>query len=287
MVRIQRVQNVALWQRYELCRQGGEEYLGADGACVVAGQGLMRCSGCNLWQPSSLACNLLSWKPHVPSALTPSCAGVNERWLWHGAASETISNIVREGFDMRLAKSSCAYGTGRLRLLLGERLACGGQARATAQLGSGLLRLPALRPRVWGIGAAETASVLAECCSPSSPLPPAFFTCTGTYFGERASTAVEYAKDKQDGGRFGQFFGLPASSALAHRNPFCGMPPDNPSHLRIILARVLLGRQCPGGSGLRRAPPGFDSVTGSVSKGYHVVFDNNQAYPAYVVTLSS
>lgn len=31
VVRVQRVQNVVLWQRYELCRQGGEEHLGAAG----------------------------------------------------------------------------------------------------------------------------------------------------------------------------------------------------------------------------------------------------------------
>jgi hypothetical protein len=66
------------------------------------------------------------------------------------------------------------------------------------------------------------------------------------------------------------------------------MAPDDPSHLKIILARVLLGRQCPGQYGLRRAPPDYDSVTGSITPDTaHVVFDNDQAYPAYIVTLAS
>lgn len=118
-------------------------------------------------------------------------------------------------------------------------------------------------------------------------MPPALPPCAGIYFGQLASTAEAYSKDRQGDIRLPSFFTLLPTPA-ANSNPFRGMPPEDPSHLKIILARVLLGRQCAGKPGLRRAPPGFDSVNGTLrSDTATVVFDNAQAYPAYVVTLSS
>ncbi len=50
----------------------------------------------------------------------------------------------------------------------------------------------------------------------------------------------------------------------------------------MILARVLLGRQVVGAPGLRRPPAGCESVHGNGM--CHVVFDNDQAYPEYIIT---
>ncbi len=65
----------------------------------------------------------------------------------------------------------------------------------------------------------------------------------------------------------------------------------------MIVARVDLGKQTNGCGGLMACPAGFDSVN-SGSRGLgsnagmlpgslfcHVVFDNDQAYPEWVVTL--
>lgn len=67
---------------------------------------------------------------------------------------------------------------------------------------------------------------------------------------------------------------------------------------KMIVARVALGRQTQGASGMRRPPDGFDSVhsgaagvpnlrAGQQAQGQycHVVFDNDQCYPEYLVTL--
>jgi hypothetical protein len=59
--------------------------------------------------------------------------------------------------------------------------------------------------------------------------------------------------------------------------------------LTLLVARVLLGRQCEGKHGLKRAPDGFDSVHDTqqltVPGRYHVIFENSSAYPDYVITL--
>jgi hypothetical protein len=57
------------------------------------------------------------------------------------------------------------------------------------------------------------------------------------------------------------------------------------SHLKMVLARVTLGRQCDGQAGMRRPPPGFDSVRGGAAA--HVVFDNAQALPEYIITMTA
>jgi hypothetical protein len=65
----------------------------------------------------------------------------------------------------------------------------------------------------------------------------------------------------------------------------------------MIIARVLLGNQTQGVAGMRRPPDGYDSVNSgrhgmanqdNHSNGVycHVVFDNDQCYPEYVVTLA-
>jgi hypothetical protein len=85
-------------------------------------------------------------------------------------------------------------------------------------------------------------------------------------------------------GGFSSIYSNGAALAAAAR-PASG---GNPSHLQIILARVALGRQCAGRAGMQRPPQGFESVTGGLAgpDTAHVVFDNAQAYPEYVVTLT-
>lgn len=53
----------------------------------------------------------------------------------------------------------------------------------------------------------------------------------------------------------------------------------------MLLCRVALGKVTKGSSGLRRAPPGFDSVTRVTSERDEIfaVFDNAQSYPEYLV----
>lgn len=79
----------------------------------------------------------------------------------------------------------------------------------------------------------------------------------------------------------------------------------HPDHWQMIVARVPLGSQTTGHSGISQAPEGFDSVnSGNRAAGggvglvgvpagaaagignlyCHVVFDNDQAHPEYVVT---
>lgn len=67
---------------------------------------------------------------------------------------------------------------------------------------------------------------------------------------------------------------------------------------KMIVARVALGNQTVGAAGMRRPPDGFDSVnSGQHGKALvnlqsqaglycHVVFDNDQCYPEYLVTLT-
>ena len=68
--------------------------------------------------------------------------------------------------------------------------------------------------------------------------------------------------------------------------------------VKMIVARVVLGQQQPGNGGMKRPDAAYDSVygigtvgavvgqTGCASNAYcHVIFDNHQAYPEYVLTL--
>jgi len=68
---------------------------------------------------------------------------------------------------------------------------------------------------------------------------------------------------------------------------------------KMIIARVALGQQTQGANGMRRPPDGYDSVNsgghgmgnvhqtarGGGGMYCHVVFDNDQCYPEYLVTL--
>lgn len=60
---------------------------------------------------------------------------------------------------------------------------------------------------------------------------------------------------------------------------------------KMVIARVALGQQAQGQAGMRRPPDGYDSVNSGrvqVQAGNpycHVIFDNDQAYPEYLVTL--
>jgi hypothetical protein len=91
----------------------------------------------------------------------------------------------------------------------------------------------------------------------------------GNYFADNSYTALQYSKTKE----------APAS----------GRSNSGTKTLTLLVARVLLGRQCEGKHGLKRAPDGFDSVHApqqpTVPGRYHVIFDNSSAYPDYVITL--
>jgi hypothetical protein len=92
----------------------------------------------------------------------------------------------------------------------------------------------------------------------------------GNYFSDNSYTALQYSKAKEAPG-----------SSRSH---------SGAKMLTLLVARVLLGRQCEGKHGLKRAPDGFDSVHAShqqpnVPGRYHVIFDNSSAYPDYVITL--
>jgi hypothetical protein len=94
----------------------------------------------------------------------------------------------------------------------------------------------------------------------------------GSYFSDNGGTALLYSQRKE----------ADSISPGSKR-------PSSSGTLTLLMARVLLGRQCEGRSGLKRAPDGFDSVHDTqqltVPGRYHVIFDNSSAYPEYVVTL--
>lgn len=127
-----------------------------------------------------------------------------------------------------------------------------------------------------------------------------------------SSTALGYCS-KGDPNRYGRIglraaalaVGVPAppGAAAAAGPAAAGAPPPGTAaaaaadddHWQMIVARVPLGTQAVGRSGLTAPPEGFDSVNsgGAYTAGLnnpgslycHVVFDNDQCYPEYVVTL--
>ena len=60
---------------------------------------------------------------------------------------------------------------------------------------------------------------------------------------------------------------------------------DRPGSFSMLLCNVVVGRSAPGTVSYRRPPDGFDSVWGPGAHGTknYAVFDNAQAYPAYLV----
>lgn len=90
-------------------------------------------------------------------------------------------------------------------------------------------------------------------------------------------------------------YGLAVNAAAAYMQ---AQQAQQNQHWKMIVARVPLGRQTDGRHGLTATPEGYDSVN-SGSRGLigagalpgslycHVVFDNDQAYPEYVITLKS
>jgi hypothetical protein len=81
----------------------------------------------------------------------------------------------------------------------------------------------------------------------------------GNYFSDSSYTALLYSQKRE----------APAGSGRSH---------SGAGTLTLLVARVLLGRQCEGKHGLKRAPDGFDSVHDTqqltVPGRYHVTFDN-------------
>ena len=103
------------------------------------------------------------------------------------------------------------------------------------------------------------------------------------------TTAVSVMAGNNLGRKFGAgvYFTQSVSTALS----FC---PKNVSEKVVMIALVLVGQYSVGSNGLQRPPPKpgsvdlFDSCVNDMNHPtYFVIFDRNQMYPIYRVTISS
>jgi hypothetical protein len=284
------VQHPKLWQAYCLHKQEMEESLGEAGGGGDLGSSLGMSAHrhcCRLLLTCATAAPGISCKCHVPEDNTSlmtrllSCpchhtpTGINEKQCFHGASPPVIDLIINEGFDMRLANTYCTYGQGTYfadaaSTALGY---CGKPIPATA-----------VHPAAAGGQAPYPGAI------PMAGMPPPAAGGWGwqslAVFGGAAPAAAAWAAG-------GGGAAAAAAAAAAAMAPAAGMglvlgagtaaaPAQHAGCYQMILARVLLGRQVVGAPGMRRPPPGFESVHGNGM--CHVVFDNDQAYPEYVIT---
>lgn len=172
--------------------------------------------------------------------------GLNEKLLFHGTGSGTADRIVQEGFDMRLVNHASAYGNGTYF-------------------------------------AESAATAYDYCMRPDNTAAAAGFAAAGGFGPGPVLTRVGGAMPPAVASFFGSmapgYVLPPAAATLGQQGEY-----------KMIVARVALGLQTAGHAGMRRPPDGYDSVYGgastSVSSVYcHVVFDNESAYPEYVITL--
>jgi hypothetical protein len=114
----------------------------------------------------------------------------------------------------------------------------------------------------------------------------------GTYFADTSCGALTYSISKSKtlafassaaGVSFASFAmgGTASSSSAGCSNQHA----PQAGTLKLLVARVLLGKQCKGMGGINKPPGGFDSVCDGYTGGYHVIFDNFAAYPEYVITV--
>ena len=71
-----------------------------------------------------------------------------------------------------------------------------------------------------------------------------------------------------------------------HSEGQSGLPAFLPDGFAMLLCRVALGKLTAGEPGLRRSPPGFDSVCSRMDlkrNDIFAVYDNSQSYPEYIV----
>lgn len=99
--------------------------------------------------------------------------------------------------------------------------------------------------------------------------PTGLFGC-GVYFAETAKYSHAYT-------------GRATADSLAGASTTADELISSEGKYAMLLCRVSLGRPGLGIPGLRRPPPGFDSV-GDHEK--HAVYDNHQAYPEYIIYYS-
>jgi poly [ADP-ribose] polymerase 10/14/15 len=82
----------------------------------------------------------------------------------------------------------------------------------------------------------------------------------GCYFAKNSSYSIDYAGRRKNGGD---------------------------GHRFMFLARALIGTFTKGEKGMKTSPPGFDSVVNRILRPHiHVVFQDQQAYPAYIIEFS-
>ncbi|KAF6249726.1 hypothetical protein COO60DRAFT_936205 [Scenedesmus sp. NREL 46B-D3] len=259
---------------------------------------------------------------------TRSEAGVNERLLFHGTSPATVDLIAQNGFDFRLSQVA-AYGNG---LYFADHSAtawgyCQKQDAAN-------------------LAAAARGIVGAHAYTWAPPPPPAAAAMFGAGWGGLMAAAFGLGGPPPPAPAAGAWLpgGVPPPNSLpmptgaaAPAAPLRGVAKrgkralaaaaaaqqQQQQHyyqggvLKMVVARVALGRQAQGASGMRKPPDGYDSVNSgntqvpgvSMSVGSawgvgrgksrpkqpkqqqhqlhfcHVVFDNDMAYPEYVITL--
>jgi hypothetical protein len=107
----------------------------------------------------------------------------------------------------------------------------------------------------------------------------------GTYFADSSCGALSYSKRKQAYASATSTAGVSfASLAVGETSSgSSGSGGRSNQHasagvLKLLVARVLLGKQCEGRGGISRPPDRFDSVRDGFTAGYHIIFDNFAAY---------
>jgi hypothetical protein len=259
----------------------------------------------------------------MPLALTIKAfvlaAGVNERQLFHGSTPTCIAAIVSEGFDCRLCTNGC-YGSGTyfaessgfvrrfsnqpdlvpgmsgvntqgvagLQGVMMQLQAVAAEYKSPAGHGSahrypGGLVLPGIFGlQVGGDGQAAAAIIAeAEAAAAAAAEAAAAEAAAAAAEAAKAAKAAEAAEAAS--------FAVVAAATLA--------PGHASGVVKMVLARVVLGQQQVGKGYMKRPHPSKDSVYGNSGqrakrKGgcasgvfCHVIFDNNQAYPEYVISL--
>jgi hypothetical protein len=212
-------------------------------------------------------------------------AGVNERQLFHGAPPKTIAAIVSEGFDMRMSGPGGSFGQGvYFAESSATSLGYSCKPRRGLQQAAGSMYYGGAAGSMYYGGAAGAAGGFAgPYVYPYPPMMgPGMFGVAmpgygGGYGGTPAALAASMAASAS------------AAAGAAWAAGACQQT-GSAGVLKMVLARVVLGQQEPGNASMRRPSACKDSVHGghgsqSAMGCCHVIFDNHQAYPEYVVSL--
>lgn len=174
---------------------------------------------------------------------------VNEEFLWHGTDMKTLETITRAGFDHRVSNLHCALGAGIYFSTSSQQshyyASMEPHAASSSPQGLGMP----------GLGLGHIQHLKQVAFPPTPLLAPAANSLP--LIVNMMTPTVQVAK---------------GTDASPNRD------------YAMLLCRVTLGRVTQGARGMRRPPDGFDSVVGSSSGPLmYAVFDNNQAYPEYLV----